>query len=333
VERDVLTRLRRLLDDPEPGRRAVLATLFEREAAMRAAVVVAALGVADLDRLIDLGLVRPFDGGYAPLARFDRAATLVVASDLRRRRRQRDFVVQPGPASFLLGRFIRPVRGGRALDLGCGSGIQALRLALAGASVLALDVNSRALGFSRFNAALNGFRTIMPVLGDFLGAEPDRALDGRFDVVVANPPFVLAPSHELLYRDRPLPGDEVTRRTIERVARALAPEGRGYVLGNWIDPVRGWTADAGVSGAVVHVASHNPATYAATWTKDLPPPDREAANQAWAGALAAEGVSGIHIGVLALRRSSRTAAVARFTSIEPGDAPLGWQPLERGLVG
>ncbi|HEX5589915.1 MAG TPA: class I SAM-dependent methyltransferase, partial [Candidatus Limnocylindrales bacterium] len=263
-----------------------------------------------------------------PRARVDLVRDLVVASDLRRHRHAPDFVVGPGPASFTLARHVRPHPGGRLLDLGSGSGIQGLLLAGPGDDVVAIDISPRAVAFTRLNADLNGRRRIRPVLGDFLAEAPDRALDGRFQTVVANPPFVLAPSHDLLYRDRPLPGDEVGARTVERVARALAPGGRGYVLCNWIDrggewsaPVRTWLRGSGVDVSIARLAALTPAAYAATWTRDVEPDNRATAAERWRTLLVAEGIGLIHVGVIAVSRPRlprlRTRFVARDMAASP----------------
>lgn len=335
LDHRVIERLRHALEMP-PG----VAGSWVRDLLVRERTVAAAMvdHPDTLRGLLDLNLARLIGDRVEPLVRLDRVGPMIVASDLRRRRRAADFVVGPGPASLLLARSVRPGRAGRLLDLGCGSGIQGLLLAASRTDVLGLDINPRAVAFTRFNAGMNGRARFRAELGDLLSDEPDRALDGRFDTVVANPPFVIAPSHELLYRDRPLPGDEVTRRTIERVARALAPGGRGYVLGNWIDrggswsdPVCGWLAGVGLRGAAIRVASHDPATYAAVWTRDLPSPAREAAARAWAESLLDEGIGRIHTGVVAIARLPEARGRPAFSAADRVDG-WGWPILEAMLA-
>src|SRR5262249_34831762 len=141
--------------------------------------------------------------------------------------------------------------------------------------------------------------------GDFLTTPPDRRLDGAFDVVVANPPFVLSPATTLVYRDRPLPGHRTTTVAVERVARALAPGGRGYVLGTWIDDgsgrwarePRAWLRGGECRGVVTHVSSIGPSAYAAHWTRDLPEPARTRAIAEWTSALDVEGAARITTGI------------------------------------
>jgi SAM-dependent methyltransferase len=305
-----------------PGQAASwLTDLFDRERP----VIVRSTDRPDVVRdLVTLNLVRTVEDRVEPLARIDRIGNLLVASDLLGRRRAADFVVCPGHSSFLLARHVRPPARGPILDLGCGSGIQGLLLGSGRTDVLGLDINPRALAFATFNAEINGRRRMHAKLGDFLGDEPDRGLDGRFSTVVANPPFVLGPRLEFVYRDRPLPGDEVSARTIERVGRALAPGGRGYVLCNWIDrgaawsdPVRVWLSGTALDSVVTRVATVAPAEYAAIWTRDIAPAEREAATAAWAATLDGEGIRLIHVGVVALsRRNGRRPPGSRFTAME-----------------
>jgi release factor glutamine methyltransferase len=84
--------------------------------------------------------------------------------------------------------------GARVLDLCSGSGALAVRAALGGRrrEVWAVDVSRRAVLTIRANAALNGVR-VRAVRGDLFAAVGDR----RFDAIVANPPYVPAPSDEL----------------------------------------------------------------------------------------------------------------------------------------
>jgi len=83
--------------------------------------------------------------------------------------------------------------GGRALDLGTGSGVLAVTLALGrpGARVLATDASEDALAVARDNAARHS-AVVEFVHGDLWSAVHEGE---RFDVVVSNPPYV--PSAEL----------------------------------------------------------------------------------------------------------------------------------------
>jgi release factor glutamine methyltransferase len=77
------------------------------------------------------------------------------------------------------------------LDLCTGTGALAVAAARAGADVLAVDLSRRAVLNARLNARLNRVR-IRAVDGDLW--EPVRSR--RFDVIVANPPYLPAPEPE-----------------------------------------------------------------------------------------------------------------------------------------
>ncbi|MFJ8787671.1 HemK2/MTQ2 family protein methyltransferase [Streptomyces sp. NPDC102462] len=82
----------------------------------------------------------------------------------------------------------RIASGADVLDLGTGSGVLAVEAARLGGRVTAVDISLRAVATARFNALLNG-QSVRVRHGDLASAVPGR----RFDLVVANPPYVPAP--------------------------------------------------------------------------------------------------------------------------------------------
>lgn len=97
------------------------------------------------------------------------------------------------PAGRAIARFVldRPevVQGRRVLDLGCGSGLQAIAAARAGAAeVTANDVDPLALAATRRNAAINGVAVTTrgdDLLAEGAGADADADPAGAWDVVLA----------------------------------------------------------------------------------------------------------------------------------------------------
>jgi methylase of polypeptide subunit release factors len=84
----------------------------------------------------------------------------------------------------------------RCVDIGCGAGVGAVLLArlLPAATVHAVDINPAALTMTTVNAALAGVVNVVPQHSDLLSA-----LDGSFDLIIANPPY-LVDVHERRYR-------------------------------------------------------------------------------------------------------------------------------------
>src|SRR5512144_3328712 len=103
-----------------------------------------------------------------------------------------DLVVPPHvqvieSTSDLLGRVVlEEVRPGeRVLDMGTGSGVNAILAATKGADVVAVDINPHAVKAARANAARNKVEDRIAIRRSDLF----EAVEGRFDLVVFDPPF------------------------------------------------------------------------------------------------------------------------------------------------
>lgn len=94
-------------------------------------------------------------------------------------------VFSPTPTSDLLGRAVltevRPTD--RVLDMGTGSGVNAILAATVANDVVGVDVNPAAVAVARVNAARNGVRAAFAVSDVF------SAVEGAFDLVVIDPHF------------------------------------------------------------------------------------------------------------------------------------------------
>lgn len=88
----------------------------------------------------------------------------------------------------------------RVLDLGTGSGAIAIALARAWptSSFVAVDLSAEALALARRNAVLNGVAERIR----FVQSDWFSAIDGEFDLIVSNPPYV--PTRYLTYAQREL---------------------------------------------------------------------------------------------------------------------------------
>ncbi|MDU9027701.1 methyltransferase [Pseudomonas mediterranea] len=143
----------------------------------------------------------------------------------------------------------------RAVDIGCGAGVGAIVIARARreAQVLALDINPLALRLSAVNAALAEVGNLEIAHSDLL-----QNVDGQFDLIVANPPYMADPA-ERAYRDGGgALGAGLSLRIVEQALPRLTPGGSLVLytgvamvdgrdpfleaLGTWRDsPEFGWT--------------------------------------------------------------------------------------------
>ena len=106
---------------------------------------------------------------------------------------------------------------GRAVDLGCGTGVLAAWLARRGDQVLAVDVSAAACASTRETAAANGVSVEVQRTDGLTGVQP-----GSVDLVACNPPF-----HQGTTKDS-TPGFNMLRPA----AGALAPGGELWTVFN-----------------------------------------------------------------------------------------------------
>jgi len=75
--------------------------------------------------------------------------------------------------------------GRRVLEIGCGSGVITVFLAAKSTHVTAVDISAEAVDNTRLNLAHNGITNVDVVEGDAFAT-----VDGTFDVVASNPPWI-----------------------------------------------------------------------------------------------------------------------------------------------
>jgi len=245
-----------------------------------------------------------------------------------------ELVLGVGGASTTLANITvrRPVR--RVLDLGTGSGVQALYAARHAAVVVATDVNARALHFTRLTAALSGLANIETRQGSLFEPVPGET----FDLVVSNPPFVISPGGRFTYRDGGLPGDELCRSLVAGAGRQLEPGGYCQLLANWQhvrgedwrSRLAGWIAGTGCDAWVVQREVQDVFEYAELWLRDGGDHREDRAHydaryQEWLDAFEAAKVEGVGFGWITLRRApeGREPVLVAEEWPHPVEQPLG----------
>ncbi|WP_220214200.1 DUF7059 domain-containing protein [Streptomyces shenzhenensis] len=248
-------------------------------------------------------------------------------------RRHEEVVLGVGGASTTLAGITVRTPVAAALDLGTGSGIQALHAAQHATRVTATDLNPRALHITALTLALSGAPAADLREGSLF--EPVR--DGEtFDLIVSNPPFVISPGARLTYRDGGMSGDDLCRSLVQQAGERLAEGGFAQFLANWQhvagedwqDRVRSWVP-RGCDAWIVQREVQDVNQYAELWLRDSgdhrgDPAEYQARYDAWLDEFEARKVKGVGFGWITLRKTG--AAVPSVTVEEwphPIEQPLG----------
>ncbi|SEQ73255.1 Methyltransferase domain-containing protein [Streptomyces sp. yr375] len=225
----------------------------------------------------------------------------------------------------------RPVTA--ALDLGAGSGIQALHAAQHATRVTATDLNPRALHCTALTLALSGAPAADLREGSLFEPLPD---DGTYDLIVSNPPFVISPGARLTYRDGGMGGDDLCRSLVQGAGERLNDGGFAQFLANWQhvegedwqDRLRSWVP-RGCDAWIVQREVQDVTQYAELWLRDAgdhrgDPAEYQAHYDAWLDEFEARKVKAVGFGWITLRK---TAAVEPVITVEEWsyavEQPLG----------
>jgi methylase of polypeptide subunit release factors len=324
---------------PEPL--ATLVTLFHVRLPVPREQAEAALAPVTLEALAAEGLLEIADGLVSACYQVTWWLGILVLHDsFDVFTVQPDHVLGGSRAAETLARGTIRVPTGRALDLGCASGVQALLASAHADHVVATDVNPRAVHLVRVNARLNGVGNVEAREGSWF--EP--VADERFDLIVANPPYVISPDNDLLYRDGSEEGDSLSRNVVRGVAEHLAPGGLGHVLCNWAledgatayGPVGEWVDGLGCDAYVLNFGPEGVVSYASRWNEHLALADPEAYPVAvgrWLEDYRKRGIETIVFGLVVLRRRVTGQPWFRTLEVRGGTTGFGGAQLLRAVEG
>ena len=282
---DLVVHQRRL--SRSPGALADVIAIFTLGFPVPVERLTTALGAGAVDELVESGALRIEDDQAIATVRLVAHGELWIAADARP---QNHAAADPlhvtginAPAGLLAALTVRG-EVDTMLDLGTGNGIQALLAARHARHVVATDINPRAIGFARFNAALNGISGI-----DFrIGSLFEPVAGERFDRIVTNPPYVISPDNDYVYRDSGSAPAAMCRTIAGEIPAHLTPGGYATLLASWPTaresdwsemPVSWLSPD--VDAWLLHYRTEDPLTHAAKWNQ----PAAEVGADAYAAAI------------------------------------------------
>jgi release factor glutamine methyltransferase len=137
-----------------------------------------------------------------------------------------DDVYPPREDTYLLIECIEPRAGQRVLEMGCGSGLLSLHCAKVGAIVVAIDINQKAVDCTRGNLERNHLQ------GQVSRSDLFSGVDGRFDLILFNPPYLVGTRKDALDKSWAggKDGVQILERFLCKAPDHLAPGGQVVVL-------------------------------------------------------------------------------------------------------
>ncbi|MGO9198680.1 MAG: methyltransferase [Acidimicrobiales bacterium] len=209
----------------------------------------------------------------------------------------------------------------RSLDLGTGTGVQAMHASLHSDEVVATDRSARAVNFTEFNLALNDVTNVDVRLGDRF----DPVAGEQFDLIVSNPPFVISPSDALIYRDSSMEGDDLCRSLVRHAPDHLAEGGWCQLLANWAyfrgddwrQRLGSWFEGLGCDAWVIQRGVDEIEQYAVKWIEHGGASAAGIAAQytEWMDYYSRVGIEAVGFGLITMRRHSGTVNWLRIDDL------------------
>jgi methylase of polypeptide subunit release factors len=290
-----------------------------------AALETTGLAVEDGDRIRMRGRIVPAEG---LLMSFDGFA---VGND-----DPHGYVASYTPTASWLAALTPRRRFARALDIGTGSGAQALLAARHSDQVIATDLNPRAVAFTALNAALNGIDNLEVRLGSLF--EP--VAGETFDLITCNAPYVVSPEDQWQYRDAPgFEADQLSQTVVTGVPDHLNDDGFGCMLVSWLaesdeDPdvrVDAWLQDNGCDAWVLGLSGADALDHAAGWNEHLSvdPEAYGAALDRWTTYLEELGVGWVTEGAVLLHKRPGEVHMIRTDPVDEDELEYAGDQVER----
>ncbi|MFL5925584.1 MAG: methyltransferase domain-containing protein [Gaiellaceae bacterium] len=280
---------------------------------------------SDGDRIVARGRIVPAEG---LLMSFDGFA---VGND-----DPHGYVASYTPTASWLAALTPRWRFGRALDIGTGSGAQALLASRHCDHVIATDLNPRAVAFTSLNAALNGLDNVEVRLGSLF--EP--VAGETFDLITCNAPYVVSPEDRWQYRDAAgFEADQLSQAVVTEAVRYLNDDGYASMMVSWLAEskddadarVEQWLEDNDCDAWVIGLSSADPLDHAAGWNEHLAedPEEYGAALDRWTAYFEDLGIQWISEGAVLVHKREGAQHMIRTDWANEDDLEYGSDQIER----
>lgn len=326
--RDDLPFYLRRLEAPTPIN--TLVKLFMLDRTVDEAAAAAAFAPLDVDAVRDLGLLERAARGIRARLRLSMHDGLLLAHDAydeETRSLRADHVLDVNPTTISLSHLTVRRQVARALEIGTGCGALALRAARHAGHVIGTDTNPRALNVAAFNAAINGVTNVEWRLGSLF----DAVAGEKFDLLFCNPPYVISPDAQFIFRDGGRRGDALCEEIVRRAPEHLEAGGFATFLVNWVirggeewaAPLRRWVDCNGCDSWLLMSAAQDPTTYAGIWTRSRDRDAYAAALDRWIRYFQELEAEVIGLGAVVLRKRAGSGWVRTDHLPENVTAPAG----------
>jgi SAM-dependent methyltransferase len=274
------------------------------------------------EAMVRSGLISSDGDGFKAIGSLSWAGDQLIVGDPAEGFHQ---VMSVSGSSRTLAKMTPRKRVNSVLDVGTGSGFQALLASHHADRVVATDISPRALEFASMNARLNGVSNIEFREGSFFAPVKGEL----FDLVVANPPYVVSPEFQIAFRDGGMGGDRVSEQMVRNVPEHLVEGGLAVVLVHWYhkrgqgwdERPASWGEGLGCDILLERFEKYDPISYAGMWfngnSRDTNGPAKTFAE--WLEFYQNLGADEFNFGVVVLRKRSDGENWLRFEDF----APLG----------
>ena len=155
----------------------------------------------------------------------------------------------------------------------------------------------------------------------------------RFDIITANPPFVVSPVQEFLFRDGGSDHDGLSQTVVTGAAARLTEGGFAHVICNWVvvdenrwsERPREWLRGSGCDAPPLRYRSETPRAYAFRWclTPGRTPAEAAEAAAPWLENYRPRGIEHLVTGVIVLRRRSGVDRIDEDALVRPPGVRAG----------